>query len=78
MVIQHQKPTGQEFLTTNLCPFLSPSVVNKMKEATDAMPVMMLEALIAGLSMFLCRVSFTRGRPLPCGLRLVILFARNP
>ena len=78
MVIQHQIPTGQEFLTTNLCPSLSSSVVNKMKEATGAMLVMVLEALIAGLSMFLCRVSFIRGRPIPCGLRLVILFARNP
>ena len=78
MVIQLQISPGQEFLTTNLCPSLSSSVANKMKEATGALPVMMmLEALIAGLSMFLCSVSFIRGRPISCGLRLVLLFARN-
>ena len=78
MVIQLQISPGQEYLTTNLCPSLSLSVVNKMKEATGALLVMMLEALIAGLCLFLCRVSFIRGSPIPCGLRLVFLFTRNP
>ena len=78
MVIQLQISPGQEFLTTNLCPSLSSSVANKMKEATGALPVMMLEAPIAGLSMFLCSVSFIREGPILCGLRLVLLFARNP